>query len=96
MITRTSNVDGTSLKGYVNTTFNKLVEAFGQPCFNNPPSQWDKVTTEWKLKFPCDTVATIYNWKNYGFHPEPYENYEWHIGGYTSDAVDLVINSLKK
>lgn len=95
MITRASNVNGTSLKGYVTTTYNKLVEVFGTPCLNDPPSEYEKVTTEWCLKFPCDTVATIYNWKNYGFDPAPHENYQWHIGGYSSEAVSLVLEALK-
>ena len=93
-ITRASNVDGTCLRGRVSATFNQLVNAFGAPCLNDPPSRYEKVTTEWKLRFPCGTVATIYNWKNYGYQPADDEYYLWHIGGYTSDVQALVMDEL--
>jgi hypothetical protein len=93
-ITRTTNVAGTCLRGYVHTSFNKLVETFGSPCLNDPPSEYSKITTEWMLCFPCGTVATIYNWKNYGYDPAPDEDYCWHIGGHTADAKALVMDEL--
>jgi hypothetical protein len=89
-----ASVNGSSLRGYVTTTFNKLVETFGAPCLNDPPSELEKVTTEWILRFPCGTLATIYNWKNYGVDPAPNEDYRWHIGGHTSDCAALVQDAL--
>lgn len=94
-IKRTANINGTSLKGTIKTTYNRLVEVFGQPCLNDPPSTMEKVTTEWCLEFPCGTVATIYNWKNYGTDPAPHEDYEWHVGGYEYQAFVLVSDALK-
>jgi hypothetical protein len=86
--------NGTSLKGYVTASFNKLVEVFGEPSLNDPPSNYEKVTREWVLGFPCGTVATIYNWKNYGTDPLDHEDYQWHIGGHTSSAVELVLDAI--
>jgi hypothetical protein len=39
--------DGTSLQGYVTTTYAELVAKFGEPTFTNG----DKVTAEWVLDF---------------------------------------------
>jgi hypothetical protein len=89
-----SAVDGTSLKGEILISYNKLVEVFGKPSLNDPPSEHEKVTREWILGFPCGTVATIYNWKNYGDEPEDHEDYAWHIGGHTSSAVELVRDAI--
>lgn len=86
--------NGTSLKGYVTTTYNKLVEAFGLPQLNNGPSQFDKVTIEWVLRFSDGTIATIYDWKGYGWQPAPDEEYEWHVGGHHASAVALVKDEL--
>jgi len=90
MLTRTKQTGGTSLKGHVTTTFNKLVAAFGNPCINEGPSEWEKVTIEWCLCFPDGTIATIYDWKCYGWQPLGDKEWEWHIGGHSSAAVSLV------
>jgi len=93
-ISRTLNISGTCLRGRISATYNQLVKAFGAPCLNDPPSRYEKVTTEWKLRFPCSTVVTIYNWKNYGYQPADDECYEWSIGGYTNDVKALVMDQL--
>jgi hypothetical protein len=90
MLTRTKQTNGTSRKGCVITTFNKLVAAFGNPCINEGPSEWEKVTIEWCLCFPDGTIATIYDWKCYGWQPLGDKEYEWNIGGHSSSAVGLV------
>lgn len=94
MTSRTNKVDGTSLKGYVTTTFNKLVAAFGEPCVHLAPSQYEKVTIEWKLRFTNGVIATIYDWKGYGWQPTGDVEYEWKIGSYSSQAVALVKDTL--
>ena len=91
---RTKRVNGTSFRGTIKTTYNKLVETFGEPCIHNLPSMLDKVTIEWKLMFGDGTVATIYDWKNYGSQPAKDEEYEWHIGGFVPDAVALVRDAM--
>lgn len=90
---RTKQINGTSLKGYVRTTFAKLVETFGSPCLNEGPCQFEKVNIEWCLRFSDGTIATIYNWKCYGWQPLNNE-YDWHIGGHNSNAVELVKQEL--
>ena len=94
MTSRTNKVDGTSLKGHITTTFNKLVAAFGEPCIHLAPSQYEKVTIEWKLRFADGTIATVYDWKSYGKQRAADEKCEWNIGGYSSQAVGLVRDAL--
>ena len=45
--TDTKKANGTSLQGYVNTTFDKLNEVFGEPLY--PNSGDGKVICEWVL-----------------------------------------------
>jgi hypothetical protein len=66
----------TSLQGYVESTYNELVEIFGTPTYG-PDSQEDKVSCEWILDID-GTVCTIYDYKTKG---TPYGKYNWHIGG---------------
>ena len=94
---RTTQVNGTSLKGYVKTTFNKLVATFGAPCLNDNPfngGDYEKVTIEWCLRFTDGTIATIYDWKRYGSPLADDQEYEWHIGGHVASAVALVKDEL--
>lgn len=78
----TTKVNGSSLRGYVCTTYGELVARFGQPL-----GAGDKVTAEWLLEFSNGVVATIYDWKE---SETPYGVYSWHIGGHTGEAVELV------
>lgn len=73
--------NGTSLIGYITTTYDKLVEAFGEP--NYGPSGDDKVQSEWVLDIngePC----TIYDWK---VTETPKGRYKWHVGGRSSKVL---------
>ena len=79
----TDSINGTCLQGYIETTYDELVNVFGKPT----TLEGDKVTVEWTIKFSDGTIATIYDWKQ----PEtPMEYYPWHIGGHTQRAVDYV------
>jgi hypothetical protein len=89
------HANGTSLKGHVKTTYNKLVETFGEPCINEGPSQWEKVTIEWILRFQDGSIVTIYDWKCFGWQPTGDKEYEWHIGGHHASAVALVKEALE-
>ena len=92
------NINMTSLKGYVKTTYDKLVETFGEPTFTDA-SPYEKVNAQWTLEFKVPFVdkeygddfdyvtATIYNWKD-GYIPT--DEYEWHIGGFDYEAVECV------
>jgi hypothetical protein len=81
----TREANGTSLQGYINTTFNNLVDVLGEPIY--PNSIDGKVICEWVLKFNDGTIATIYCWK---LKKIPMNNYNWHIGGHSEKAVDHV------
>jgi len=77
-----------SYKGVIKTTYDKLVEKFGKPTFTDA-DPYEKVNAEWTVGADTDeddyVKFSIYNWKT-GYVPT--EEYEWHIGGYGFDAVD--------
>ena len=77
----------TSLQGRIVTTYDKLVETFGEP--NGGPG--DKTNSEWILMFPDGTVATIYDWK---LSQTPKDLYDWHIGGHSKKAVTAIIQAM--
>lgn len=88
-----ANINGTSLKGYVIATYDELFDAFGEPDEGPNDLEADKVTCCWRLQFEDGTVASIYDWKE---DATPYHRYDWHIGGKSSEAVDLVHQTLDK
>ena len=86
---------GTSYQGVVNTTYDDIVAKFGEPTYTDA-SPYEKVNAQWSIQFDVPTedgedydyvTATIYNWKM-GYIPT--EKYEWHIGGFDFEAVNLV------
>jgi hypothetical protein len=85
-VTHDANVNGTSLRGYVQTTYHQLVATFGP----EDVSGGDKTNAEWTLSFIVDedgeereVVATIYDWKN---ETLPLGDHRWHVGGHLKDA----------
>lgn len=76
------SINGTSLVGYVETTYEKLVEVFGEPC-----EDFDKSTAHWSLQAPDGTVATVYDYKTYS---TPVGEYRWHVGGRSNKSLLLV------
>lgn len=86
----TSKANGTSLQGYVKTTFNKLVDTIGEPIY--PRSGDGKVICEWVMEWEDGTISTIYCWKVSSI---PMGEYNWHIGGFSEKAVNHVSNFLK-
>jgi len=93
----TTNASGTSLKGYITTTYDELVERFGEPT----DTQGDKTTASWCLEFEVENddgdtdyiTATIYDWKT---DTTPLGEYRWHIGGFDYLAEDCVYQTLKE
>jgi hypothetical protein len=83
--TKDINSNGTSLRGYVTTTYKYLVEKLGEPSADR--SGDGKVTCTWSIEFPDDTVATVYDWKTTS---TPKESYDWHIGGRGVGVVEKV------
>lgn len=85
---------GSCLQGYVTATRSSLIETFGMPTYTDD-SESEKITTDWLIKFEDGTIANIYDWKRYEEGPPALnEVYEWHIGGYTKDAVSRVQETL--
>ena len=79
-------IDGTSLQGYITTDYATLIATFGESLGGG-----DKTTQEWVLVGEDGTVATIYDWKQ---HSTPMHKCEWHIGGKSYKAVQLVQDAL--
>lgn len=87
---------GTFYVGELNTSYERLVEVFGEPYKYEPIEKSD---VEWIIKFDTGEIATIYNWKNgvnylgeEGLPPEDIK--DWNIGGYTKDVVQLVSDTV--
>ena len=90
-------VDGTSLQGYMDISYEKIYDILGEP---NLETDGYKTDAEWGIRFP-DTgeVATIYNYKtgtNYlgaeGLDPQDIR--DWHIGGRDKSIVERVCKLL--
>jgi hypothetical protein len=87
-IVREPNAGGW-LQGYIYVDYSELVSAFGNPCCLG--SGDGKVQAEWTLKIN-GTGVTIYDYKEYG---KPVQSIrEWHIGGTSKDAVEMVQGAL--
>jgi hypothetical protein len=82
------DINGTHLQGYLDISYEDLVNTFGEPGLG-----FDKTDWEWAIRFANDEVATIYNWKNgpnYGVHGPPEDIWEWNVGGHVRGVVELV------
>lgn len=77
----TQIANGTCLQGYVQTTYDKLVELLGEP--NRGQSGDGKVNCEWVLDIDGEPI-TIYDWKQ---EEIPKEEYGWHVGGLGVQAL---------
>jgi hypothetical protein len=91
-----SIITGSSLQGYIDITYDQLVEIFGEPI-----SEGDgyKVDAEWELMID-HTLVTIYNYKdgkNYnGEDGDAVEDIiEWHIGGHDESAWKAVYDYIQ-
>jgi hypothetical protein len=76
------NASGTSLVGYITTTYDKLVEELGEPQEGG-----DKCTASWSIQAPDGTIATIYDWKT---ECTPRGAYAWHVGGHNPHKALLL------
>lgn len=86
------NGGGTWLVGGIDISYARLVEKLGEPG----DGDGEKVDAEWVIKFTDGTIATIHNYKdgvNYNGEIEgtPTEEItDWHVGGVSTHALDLV------
>jgi hypothetical protein len=90
-----SEVSGTHLQGYVETTFARIVEVFGEP---HTDGDGYKVDAEWVLRTPAG-IATIYNYKdgkNYNGEAgmRVQDITDWHIGGHNEEVVEIIQKAL--
>lgn len=93
------DINGTHLQGYARVPFSRVVEVFGEPG----EGDGYKVAFEWSIRFKDGTVATIYDYKVSSLYdddqPTPQQLRErefddWHIGGFSQRAVELVKQAL--
>ena len=81
-----AKTNGTHLQGYLNITYQELELTLGKPM-----PGCDKSLAEWTIEGNIRgnwTVATIYDWKNYGGQVDRIT--DWHIGGHNADALELI------
>lgn len=90
-----ANASGSSLKGYLHTTYHKLVELLGEPTYLPKDSGDGKVNFEWVVKFNGE-IFTIYDWKTYDPEYSMYELDRWNIGGktYYGEFIDYIESKL--
>lgn len=90
--------NGTSLQGCIISSYDKLVEIFGEP---NSDGDEYKVQKEWIIHFSDDTVATIYDWKEGdAYNGEGQGKHytkvtEWHVGGHNKASLFRVNEALE-
>ena len=92
---------GSSLKGYVDATYEELCKAFGEPTYKEPSGD-GKVTTEWNLEFELVdntkpyVIGTIYDWKRYdnGDECRNGNEFKWNVGGMDYQALELIEEAL--
>ena len=84
---RGGEMTGTSLKGYIETTYDELKSVFGDPYYG-PDADGDKTTCEWVITFKDGKVVTIYDYK--AGEVTPTDLYDWHIGGNSPKVLDYV------
>lgn len=78
---------GSSFKGYIYTTYDKLVKAIGEPTFDEPSGD-EKTQVEWVIDFKGD-FFTIYDWKTYDRDYTLNDLDRFNIGG-KSQAFDFI------
>lgn len=90
-------MSGTFLQGYATTSYQKMVELFGEPdCFDD-----DKSDAEWVIKDHKGRIFTIYNYKNgknhCGKNGIPTDKIDrWNIGGHSANGVNILIALLEE
>tara|TARA_Y100001935_G_C17281052_1_gene497523 strand:- start:464 stop:1021 length:558 start_codon:yes stop_codon:yes gene_type:complete len=85
------DINMTCLQDEISVHYEDLVHAFGEPIKRGADAY--KVDWEWYIE-KDGVVATIYNYKNgpgYGYSGVgPSDIMEWHIGGHSKDAVEMI------
>lgn len=82
-----AKINGTSLIGYIKTTYAELRKVLGEPRVG-----CDKTTSEWAVQLSEHIVATIYDWKT---DSTPMGMYDWHVGGRSGKALEMLEAALR-
>ena len=87
--------NGSSHKGYINATYNQLIETLGEPTYDEPSGD-EKVQVQWVVEFE-GIIFTIYDWKTYSRDYTENELTHFNVGGKNS-AIEFInhIESLLK
>ncbi len=90
--------NGCSFQGYIKTSYDKLVDVFGEP----KDIRDEKVNYEWSFEntFTDEPLAfTIYDWKTPVYRITSGFDYKFHIGGldkkYTEEFIKWLVKKLK-
>ena len=78
---------GTSLQGYIVATYSQLLEALGEPTYNEPSGD-NKVQVQWVVEFEGN-IFTIYDWKTGSREYTENELMKFNVGG-TISAFDFI------
>jgi len=80
---------GTSLQGYVRTTYHSLTRKLGQPLLMTPNQSDGKVLAKWIISDSLnvnDVLFTVYCWQEDRI---PHDFHYWHIGGKKANTLEL-------
>ena len=96
-----ANINGTHLVGEIKTTYDKLVEKFGQPTYTEA-DPYEKVACEWTIDAAVVEDSPEYTDDDYFYKPFtvycwkegriPTDEYSWHIGGHDYEAFEIAAN----
>jgi hypothetical protein len=77
---------GTSLQGYIRTTYRDLVKFFGEPINRDGY----KTNVEWVLKSDDGQIITIYDWKVSRDAWNKDQTFQFNVGGRSQKVLDAL------
>ena len=88
-----SALDGQGYIGYLNCSYEELVDAFGEPFKIGSLTLENKIDVEWDIKFQDGTYLHIYNWKNGKNYLgndglEVIQITKWNVGGHSEKDLE--------
>ena len=93
------STSGSSLKGYVNATYDQLVRVLGEPTFDEPSGD-NKTQVEWVVKYKDPyggvNLYTIYDWKTFDRNYTLNQLNRFNVGGKRSahDFIEYLENRI--
>lgn len=80
-------------QGIVSTTYNQMVEVYGQPVQLDITNTDGKVSVLWVIEFDNNQFAQVYLYKHHPDFTNPSvrdATFDWHIGGTNANIVNAV------